>query len=190
MLGAAPTCRRYRGIFRLASVSVGLAAALVFAANALAATPKSQRDAGPVPVWGIALDGRQVDEPNLELLSQAKAAGLNAIVTDPKRWSSARHQRLVEMAWQLGLLLIGPRRPDSGSAGQEHCAAQRRMHHPCAVVALSAPEANTLARRTKADYVVVRLDSPAGLQQLTSAGSASKQVIAVLTVGGAERLDA
>src|SRR5436309_13247716 len=102
MLGAAPTCKRYRGIIcRIAILSAALAVPLALTANAFAAGPKSKQDIARTPVWAIALDGRQSDEPNLELLSQAKAAGLNAVVTDPKRWSPSRHTRLVQMAGQL-----------------------------------------------------------------------------------------
>src|SRR5215467_2900899 len=140
MLGAAPTCKPYRGLaFCFVLLAAAVSVQLALAANALAAPPKTKPDAGPTAVWGIALDGRQPDEPNLELLSQAKAAGLNAIVTDPKRWPQSRHARLVEMARQLGLLLIEPQRPAAGSADPgstaDQCKAQRRLHQPCAVVA-------------------------------------------------------
>ena len=193
MLGAAPTCKRYRGLaFRLVILAAALAVQLALTASALAAPPKSN-GVQPTRVWGIALDGRQTDEPNLELLSQAKEAGLNAIVTDPERWSPSRHLRLVEMARQLGLLLIEPRRPVLGSADPEitaqQCEAQRSLHRPCAVVATSVTEANVFARHTRADYVVVRLDSPADLAQLT-ARSSGPQVIGVLTVGTTPKLDA
>ena len=194
MLGAAPTCKRYRGLaFRYAILALALAAQLAFAANALAAPPRNQHNTRPTRVWGIALDGRQSDEPNLELLSQAKAAGLNAIVTDPKRWSPSRHTRLVELARQLGLLLIEPQRPALGSADREltadRCKAQRSLHRPCAVVATSATEASLFARHTNADYVVVRLDSPADLARL-NARSAGPQMIGILTVGATPKLDA
>ena len=194
MLGAAPTCKHHRGLaFRYAILALALAAQLLFAANALAAPPKSKQDIRPTRVWGIALDGRQPDEPNLELLSQAKAAGLNAIVTDPKRWSPSRHTRLVEMARQLGLLLIEPRRPALGSANRDmtadRCKAQRSLHRPCAVVATSATEANLFARHTKADYVVVRLESPTDLARLNT-GTMGRQIIGILTVGTTPKLDA
>ena len=193
MLGAAPTCKHRRGLaFRYLILVAALAAQLVYTANALAAPPKS-KDVQPTRVWGIALDGRQPDEPNLELLSQAKEAGLNAIVTDPKRWSPSRHTRLVEMARQLGLLLIEPQRPALGSSDSEitaqRCKAQRSLHRPCAVVATSVSEANVFARQTKADYVVVRLDSPADLARLNSR-SAGPQLIGILTVGTTPKLDA
>ena len=194
MLGAAPTCERYRGIlFRFVVLAAALAVPLASAVNAVAASPQAGPENARTAVWGVALDGRQSDEPNLELLSEAKAAGLNAIVTDPKRWSPARHRRLVEMARQLGLLLIEPRRPAAGSADLDlsvsQCAAQRRVHRPCAVVATSASEANAFARETNADYVVVGLDSPADFVQLDTR-TGRRQLISVLTLGGTAKLDA
>src|SRR5262249_32700996 len=88
---------------------------------------------------------------------------------------------------------IEPQRPAAGSADPgptaDQCKAQRRVHQPCAVVATSASEANAFARKTKADYVVVRLDSPAELARLTGASNGA-QMIGVLTVGTTPRLDA
>ena len=194
MLGAAPTCKPYRGLaLRFVILVAAFAVLLSSAANALAAPPKSKEGLVPTPVWAIALDGRQPDEPNLELLSQAKEAGLNAIVTDPKRWSPSRHTRLVAMSQQLGLLLIEPQRPALGSADPamtaDQCTTQRRRHEPCAVVATSTTEANAFARRTTADYVVVQLDSPADFARL-NAPSNGPQLIGVLTVGVTPKLDA
>ena len=149
-MAAAPTCKPYRGtLFRIASVAGGIATLFIFATNASAA--RHQANAPHVRVWGVALDGRQPDEPNLNLLDQAKASGVNAVVTDPKRWSPARYRRLTEMARQLGLLLIEPRRPSQGSsdirAQRARCRAQRLSHHPCALVATTPGEAVRLARR-------------------------------------------
>ena len=193
MLGAAPTCKPYRGIVLCFAVLLAaLAAQLTLTANANAAPPTTNAGVR-TPAWAIALDGRQPDEPNLELLSEAKAAGLNAVVTDPKRWSPSRHTRLLEMVRQLGMLLIEPRRPVAGTAdlgmAESACATQRRLHRPCAVVATSTSEANVFARSTNADYVVVQLGSPAELARLTG-GSSRRQVIAVLTVGSTPKLDA
>ena len=192
MLEAAPTCKRYQGLLRAVLLTAALSVPLASAVNAFAASPQAKPDNART-VWGIALDGRQSDEPNLELLSQAKAAGLNAIVTDPKRWSPSRHKSLVEMARQLGLLLIEPRRPAAGSADLDlpnsHCVAHRRVHRPCAVVATSASEANKFARDTNADYIVVRLDSPADLVRLNTR-STRRHLISVITLGATAKLDA
>ncbi len=167
MLGAAPTCKLYRGVlFLLAIVAGGIATLFIGSANAQAEVQKPR--AHVAPVWGVALDGRQADQPNLELLAQAKAAGVNAIVTDPKRWSTERHRRLASLARGLGMFLIEPRRPskDAGSATElsARCTSGRRVHRPCAFVATSAREAVELARRGTVDYVVVRLGSPADLE--------------------------
>jgi chitodextrinase len=193
MLGAAPTCKLYRGVpFLLAIVAGGLATLLISSANAQAEVQQAR--AHVAPVWGVALDGRQADQPSLELLAQAKAAGVNAIVTDPKRWSTERHRRLVSLARGLGMFLIEPRRPsnDDGSATElgARCTSGRRVHRPCAFVAKSPREAVELARRGTVDYVVVRLGSPADLALVNSKRSTRTQLITVLTVGESANLGA
>ena len=133
MLGAAPTCKSHRGMYLgLVSVVVGVATLLISAGKA---SGEVQAKARAAPVWGVALDGRQTDEPNLELLAQAKAAGVNAIVTDPKRWSVERHRRLASLARGLGMFLIEPRRPSKQEVGSSalhaRCESGRRVHRPC-----------------------------------------------------------
>jgi chitodextrinase len=192
MLGAAPTCKPYRGVlFLLAIVAGGLATLLISTANAQAEVQKGR--AHVAPVWGVALDGRQPDQPNLELLAQAKAAGVNAIVTDPKRWSTERHRRLASLARGLGMFLIEPRRPskDAGSATElrARCKSGLQAHRPCAFVAKSAPEAVELARRGTVDYVVLRLGSPADLKLVNAKRSTRTELITVLTVGESAKLD-
>ena len=190
MLGAAPTCKPYRGVLcRLTVVAAGLVMLLTSAGNAPAEVQKARDRVAPV--WGIALDGRQTDEPNLELLAQAKAAGVNAVVTDPNRWSPERHRRLAGLARGLGMLLIEPRRPGKTSPERVRslCDVGARTHHPCAFVSKSAHEAVNLARRGAVDYVVVRLSSPADLDLLRANRSSRTQLIAVLTVGDSAKLD-
>ena len=60
MLGAAPTCKRYRGIlFRFVVLAAALAVPLASAVNAVAASPQAGPENARTAVWGVALDGRQ-----------------------------------------------------------------------------------------------------------------------------------
>ena len=197
MLEAAPTAQRYRGtLFCLASVIAGITTLLYSVDHASARVQYGAGHEGTTraSLWGLALDGRQGDEPSAELLAAARNAGVNAIVTDPRRFSPARHRELIGLARKMGMLLIEPRRPSALSrdvrAQRDRCQAQRRELQACALVAKSAHEALALARRGTVDYVVVQLSSLAELARLKAAPSMRTQLIGVLTVGASPTLEA
>jgi chitodextrinase len=191
MLGAAPTSRRHRGaLFSLASV-VGVTTMLFVTANALA-TAKTATTRS-TPFWGVALDGRQADEPNQDLLTEARVAGVRAIVTDPRRWSRARHRRLVAIVRKLDMIVIEPQRPPKTATGwkrlDRRCRADTGTLRRCALVAVSVREAVAIAQHETVPFVVVRLDSPADLHLLKPDSFKRTRLIAVLTVGDSPTLD-
>src|SRR5262245_11637046 len=191
MLGAAPTSRRHRGLLLGVIGVVGVATFLLISSKSTA-TAKTGTSSS-TPFWAVALDGRQAGQPDPEFLTEVAGAGVRAIVTDPRRWSPARHSSLVATVRRLGMILIEPRRPPSTpeAAGALHarCQADSGTVRRCALVARSTREAAELEHRGNVDFVVVRLASPTDFQSLRSDSSKRTRVIGVLTVGDSPALD-
>jgi chitodextrinase/beta-glucanase (GH16 family) len=191
VLGAAPTFKRRRAILLLFVGVVSITTLLLVSANtsakARAATSR------PTTFWGVALDGRQPDQPDPELLAEVAGAGVRAIVTDPRRWSPARHERLLATVRKLGMILIEPRRaptsPGAARTLRTRCHADNGTLRRCALVATSVREAAALEHRGTVDFVVVRLASPTDFQSLRSDSSKRTRVIGILTVGDSPALD-
>jgi len=191
VLGAAPTSKRHRRIpFSVIGV-VGITTLLFVGASTAATTQTATTRF--TPLWAVALDGRQAEQPDQSLLNDIAGAGVRAIVTDPRRWSRARHHRLFEAVRRLGMILIEPQRPPKSDVGDRRLHARCQKGdgtlRRCALVATSVHEAVGLQRRGNVDFVVVRLESAADFRLLAADSSSRTRLIGVLTVGDSPTLD-
>jgi hypothetical protein len=184
MAAVASGRRRWREALLLCSSLAGAAMLIGATAGAARLQPRAFH---PRPLWAIALDGHRRTEPDARLLSQIRAGGVSAVVTDPRTWPQARHARLVALTTKLRLTLIEPQpRQQLRSACRAHSAAIDR----CALFAGSPRAALSLAKEGAVDYVAVSVRSPAELQLLRPNNSRRTRVIGIVPLGARGVLDA
>ena len=167
-MGAAPACKRTRGV----SVAVAAAITLLSLTFTGAAATKA------TSVWGVQLQVKKL--PSASELAKLHKQGLTALVIDPAGVTPAQRSRLATSARRAGLVLLLPRRSAPAGLARTCRAARSSSSRNCAILATSPKAAVALARRNVADYVVLRLSTLGQLRFLKGV-KANTRILAVAT---------
>jgi hypothetical protein len=177
-LGAAlRQCRAVKAPPKL--VVAALFVAVLASTTASAAAPAHAK--ASARLWGVQVQWAEQLRPGL--LRSLGARGVNAVIVDRGRWTSAAHTRLLAEARQAGMIVIEPRGAASAQklkSSTRSCRAQSALVHACTVRAGSVAEAGKLARSGRFDDVVIPVSSSAQLRAVRSSSRPRTPIIAVI----------